>query len=34
MPHGLIYVRYHEKKLLLDIKDMIDYYMHRYAPIV
>lgn len=34
MPHGMIHVRYHEKKLLLDIKNMIDYYMHRYAPIV
>lgn len=33
MPHGLIHVRYHDKKLLLDIKNMIDYYMHRYAPI-
>ena len=33
MPHGLIHVRYHDKKLLLDIKNMIDYYMHQYAPI-
>lgn len=34
MQYGLIHIRYHDKKLLLDIKNMIDYYMHRYAPIV
>jgi hypothetical protein len=31
MKHGLIHVRYADKKLLLDIKDMIEWYSRKYC---
>ena len=31
MPNGLVHIRYSEKKLLLEIKNMIDYYVRKYA---
>lgn len=34
MKYGLIHIRYHDKKLLLDIKSMIESYVSKYAPIV
>lgn len=34
MVHGLVHIRYGDKKLLLDIKSMIDYYVQKYAPVV
>lgn len=34
MSHGLIHIRYHDKKLLLEIKSMIESYVLKYAPIV
>lgn len=34
MAFGLIHVRYHDKKLLLEIKSMIESYVLKYAPIV
>lgn len=34
MEHGMIHVRYHDKKLLLDIKSMIESYVQKYAPVV
>jgi predicted DNA-binding protein YlxM (UPF0122 family) len=34
MKHGMIHVRYHDKKLLLDIKSMIQSIMSKYAWIV
>jgi hypothetical protein len=34
MIYGLAHVRYGDKKLLLDIKNMIDYHVQRHAPIV
>lgn len=34
MRYGLIHIRYSDKKLLLDIKDMIEYYTRKHAPIV
>ncbi len=33
MKYGVIHVRYNDKKLLLDIKNMIHSYGHKYAPI-
>ncbi len=33
MPYGLIHVRYSDKKLLLEIKSMIESYVKKYAPI-
>ncbi len=34
MKYGLVHVRYSDKKLLLDIKNMIEYYTRKHAPIV
>ncbi len=34
MKYGLIHIRYHDKKLLIDIKSMIESYVFKYAPIV
>ena len=31
MPYGLIHIRYHDKKLLLEIKSMIESYVLKYA---
>lgn len=33
MKYGLIHIRYNDKKMLLDIKNMIDCYIRSYAPI-
>ena len=33
MIHGLIHIRYADKKLLIEIENMIDYYVSKYAPI-
>lgn len=30
MKYGLVHIRYHDKKLLLEIKKMIDSYIHKY----
>lgn len=34
MPYGLIHIRYHDKKLLLEIKNMIESYVTKYASVV
>lgn len=34
MRYGLVHIRYGDKKLLLDIKSMIDFNVRKYAPIV
>ncbi len=34
MKYGMIHIRYHDKKLLLDIKSMIESYVKKHAPIV
>lgn len=34
MQHGMIHVRYHDKKLLLEIKNMIESYVKKYASVV
>lgn len=34
MKYGLIHVRYSDMKLLIDIKNMIDYVCRKYAPVV
>lgn len=34
MKYGLIHIRYNDKKLLIEIENMIDYYVCKYAPIV
>lgn len=34
MRYGLIHIRYNDKKLLIEIENMIDYYVCKYAPIV
>ncbi|MSU45217.1 MAG: hypothetical protein EXS47_01120 [Candidatus Zambryskibacteria bacterium] len=33
MKHGMVHVRYSDKKLLLDIKSMIEFYVKKYAPV-
>lgn len=33
MPYGLIHIRYHDKKLLLAIKDLIRYYQGKFAQV-
>ncbi len=33
MKYGLIHVRYHDKKLLQEIKNMIQFYISKYAPV-
>ncbi len=34
MKHGLIHIRYYDKKLLLEILSQIEYYRDKYAPVV
>ncbi len=34
MEYGMIHVRYHDKKLLLEIKSMIQSYISKYASVV
>lgn len=34
MEHGLVHIRYGDKKLLLEIKNLIDCYIRKYAPVV
>jgi hypothetical protein len=34
MKYGLIHVRYNDKKLLIEIENMIESYVSKYAPIV
>ena len=34
MPHGLIHLRYNDKKLYLEIIKMIEGYKQKFAPIV
>lgn len=34
MKYGLVHIRYSDKKLLLEIENMIESYMSKYAPIV
>ena len=34
MKYGMVHVRYHDKKLLLDIKSMIESYVRKYASVV
>jgi hypothetical protein len=34
MTNGLIHIRYGDKKLLLEIKSMIESYVSKYAPVV
>jgi len=34
MKHGLIHIRYYDKKLLLEILSQIAYYRGKYAPVV
>lgn len=34
MKHGLVHIRYHDKKLLIEIKNVIDYVCRKYAPVV
>ena len=33
MKYGLVHIRYHDKKLLLEIKNLIDYVIGKYAPV-
>lgn len=33
MEYGLIHIRYNDKKLLIEIENMIEYYMNKYASI-
>jgi hypothetical protein len=33
MPHGMVHIRYSDKKLLLEIKKLIECYSSKYAPI-
>ena len=34
MEYGLVHIRYNDKKLLIEIENMIEYYVNKYAPIV
>jgi len=34
MENGLVHIRYGDKKLLLEIKNLIDYHIRKYAPVV
>jgi len=34
MKHGLVHIRYYDKKLLIEIKNVIDYVCRKYAPVV
>jgi hypothetical protein len=34
MTHGLVHIRYNDKKLLLEIKNLIDCVKAKYAPVV
>ncbi len=34
MKHGLIHIRYHDKKLLINIKNLIECVCDKYAPVV
>lgn len=33
MKHGLVHIRYGDKKLLIDLISMIDYYVNKYASV-
>lgn len=33
MLHGLVHIRYHDKKLLLAVKDLIRYYHNKFAQV-
>lgn len=34
MKYGLVHVRYCDKKLLMDLKNLIECYRRKYAPVV
>ncbi len=34
MEHGLVHIRYIDKKLLLSLKDLLEYYKNRFAQVV
>ncbi len=31
MKYGLVHIRYSDKKLLLEIENMVDYYIYKYC---
>lgn len=34
MVYGMVHIRYQDKKLLLEIMNLIDYFKHKFAPVV
>lgn len=34
MIYGMVHIRYQDKKLLLEIMNLVDYFKHKFAPVV